>query len=61
MSSRTLFSDHIDPLLCKDLETNNENSRCYAVGKQKAVSEQQLGKHVPSEMNIRVTIEEWGF
>jgi hypothetical protein len=23
---------HIDPLLCRDLETDNKYSRCYAIG-----------------------------
>jgi hypothetical protein len=37
-------------LLGKDLETNNDYSRCYAIGdKQTDVSEKRLGKHVPAE------------
>jgi hypothetical protein len=27
----------VDPLPAKDLETNNEHSRCYAIGKQTGV------------------------
>jgi hypothetical protein len=51
---------HIDPLLGKDLETNYENIRCHA-SKQTAVSEQQLGKHVPAEMNTNATIDDGVF
>jgi hypothetical protein len=51
----------MEPLLGKDLETSNRYSCCYAIDNQMAISEEWLGKHVPTETNIHATIEEQCF
>jgi hypothetical protein len=46
----------MDPLLGRDLETNNEYSRCYGTGEYATtVSEQRLGKQVSTQTNMRAT------
>jgi hypothetical protein len=51
-----------DPLLGKNLETDNETTVVAMQWLQdkwiyKTVSEQRLGKHVPKEMNTHVTVD----